>query len=1167
MSKLSSFILFFFIAAHSAFPLPPDLWKTAVRPDYAPIDAYVKQCGPSCGKTPEEVADKITATCSSDIEKARAIFDWLAYNIGYDTTYRIASPEEAFSCRRSVCEGYAMLFCQMAERVGLKATFVEGDAKNNMHYRPGYSLGQGGGHAWNIVSLADRDIIIDATWGAGYVSGGAFDRVFKPEWFDPHPAIAVFTHIPSNLNNELLEPTVSDALFRELPYVQPRLAYSGIDPCEIFTFFYEHPECNAVMCYAAFDQALSQGLRLEKIPLCDSLKPDTVYEFRYRPTGDARINISGSTETENADGSLSLFFKGAAGSRINVTQTKVSGILLEYSVTGDAGTFSKRPIIPAEPPRAVRRPEPIFVVMDFVKKGDTPTSGFFISTIESAEEQWKNFERDSSFAASFLHKDKALKKNYKFNPSWRPASGFTIDQVAAYCNWKSAEERLKPCYSLDGDGRIVCDFAASGYRAPTYDEWLYAATDGTGKFPETEETLAESAWFAWDSGSVAHVVGERKPNACGAHDLFGNVPEICYDQASDSYVTVGGDADDTYQDIESMPKTPTDPNGVLNGCIRVVKNAPTDADGLNRIGLAYLSGDDLDQDYAKALTWINAAIDAGNASAVNTLGFMYVNGYGVARDKEKAFSYFKQAAEKSDINACLNVALCLDGGIGTEQNKKEAVPWYEKAAEIGNALAQYDLAVIYAAGETVPENPEAAFRWMGKASEAGNADATAALAAYYQKGYGTPKDDGKALELFMRLARKDSVFGMTHAADAYAAGTGVKQNWETALFWYRSAAIKGDLYAGAKSAACLYYGTGTERDVAKSIETLKKLRDSGWTESNDLIDRASAASAWLSSLGDVGKTVEKNIPEGADPAEYVRVFADLDAALKELSGKGLATPLPYNALTPDEIQKKIVEPLKDALSKKAFPERAKLLLVIEPLDLSGSAALAQTGFRTDALSAKNRRMNGDTYRFDESLFGHYDILVPVRQDCVSKIVSAIAPLIGSGAQTDVLSLDVSLFATAGQKGAAVPAYQACLHDLWKAEIDKGLRPRLILLGNATDANQISLNAIFPGDEAPYAEKINLFGTPLTMTGELSLGFRGSKLLACMLSYPFAPGKAFRVMLDESGVCQGTTTKAPTTVPDGKKLEEMRALKAGAVATIAKPGKVVMVYSVVRPPRQ
>ena len=96
--------------------------------------------------------------------------------------------------------------------------------------------------------------------------------------------------------------------------------------------------------------------------------------------------------------------------------------------------------------------------------------------------------------------------------------------------------------------------------------------------------------------------------------------------------------------------------------------------------------------------------------------------------------------------------------------------------------------------------------------------------------------------------------------------------------------------------------------------------------------------------------------------------------------------------------------------------------------------------------------------------------------------------------------------------------------------------------------------------------MNMFGTPFAMTGELSLGFRNGKLLTCMLSTSFATGKAFRVLLDESGVCQGTTTKAPTTVPDEKTQAAMRALKTGVTATIAKPGKVVMLYSVVRPKR-
>src|SRR5574344_2278059 len=82
-----SFVLSAQTVSETASSSRIDLWTVAKRPDYTEIDKYVKGCGANCGNTPEEVADKVTAPCKSDIEKARAIFDWLAYTIAYDTSY------------------------------------------------------------------------------------------------------------------------------------------------------------------------------------------------------------------------------------------------------------------------------------------------------------------------------------------------------------------------------------------------------------------------------------------------------------------------------------------------------------------------------------------------------------------------------------------------------------------------------------------------------------------------------------------------------------------------------------------------------------------------------------------------------------------------------------------------------------------------------------------------------------------------------------------------------------------------------------------------------------------------------------------------------------------------------------------------------------------------
>jgi len=1162
--KISIFLFFLFFIAAPVFSRPADVWKTAVRPDYAAVDSYVLKCGPDCGKTPEEVADKITAECTSDIEKARAVFDWLAYTVAYDTSYRISSPDEAFRQRRSVCQGYAMLFCRMAEHAGLKVELISGEAKNNMFYRPGTSLGQGGGHAWNIVRLVDRDIIVDPTWGAGYVHGGRFCRFFQPWWFDPHPAAAVFTHLPPDPSDELLEPPVSGDLFRELPYIQPDLAYSGLDPCEIYSFFSGHPECGAVLCYDDFDQAVSQGIRIEKMPLCSVLKSGTEYEFRYRPSGEIKVRISGSRETQNDDGSVSLYFQGKNGTRITVGWTKGNGILLSYTVSSAQFTFSKRTVIAAESPQAVRRPDPVSVVMDFVGRGSTPVSGFFMSSIESAEEQWKQFERDSGFSAAFFHKDKILRKKYRFNPSWMPAVGFTLDQVAAYCNWKSAAEGLKPCYALGENGEIVCDFSAGGYRVPRYDEWLYAATGGTDTFPETEDMLAECAWYSWDSGGIVHTEGERNPNVYGIHDLFGNVPEICFDAVSGTYVTAGGGAGDTYEDIKAARMTPAGPDGILNGCIRVVRNAPADAAGMAHIGAEYLNGGGLDQDYAKALTWINAAVAAGSISAVNSLGYMYANGYGVDQDTEKAVSYFKSAAEQGDVNGCFNTGFMLDKGIGQKQDKTGAVVWYRKAAELGSGNAQYILACAYADGESIPEDPGQAFYWMDKSAAGGNDDAVPALALYYKNGYGTEKNEGRALELFLRLARKGSVFGMNEAAACFAAGAGTKQNWSTALYWYRKAEKAGSADAGEKIAECLYYGRGTDRNIDAAVEKLKELHDSGQTDADELLARAVSVQAWLIPLADTGKLIQANIPAGADPFVYKKSFTEMDAVLKELTGKEPALPLLFNGMSADDIQKKTVAPLHNMREGTPFPVRSKLLLIIVPPDYTKSGELVQTVCRTDALASDDRRMNGERYRFDQPLSGQYDILIPIRYDSVSSMMSALMPCMDNSMQTDVLDLDVVLFSTAAQKNAPKPVYQSCLHDLWKEEIDRGLHPRLIWFGDTTGNCRQRLDGVFTGSEASYAGKIHMFGTPFAMSGELSLGFRSGRLLVCLLSKPFAADRAFRVYLDESGSCQGAVTKAPTCVPDIKLIPVLKSLKKGASATISCPDNVTAVFAVVHP---
>lgn len=79
-------------------------------------------------------------------------------------------------------------------------------------------------------------------------------------------------------------------------------------------------------------------------------------------------------------------------------------------------------------------------------------------------------------------------------------------------------EHLRDDFQDILNSELICDFTANGYRLPTREEWLYAATDG-GKYDESdysEERLCEKIC----------TVGSKKPNPLGVYDMLHNVGEL-----------------------------------------------------------------------------------------------------------------------------------------------------------------------------------------------------------------------------------------------------------------------------------------------------------------------------------------------------------------------------------------------------------------------------------------------------------------------------------------------------------------------------------------------------------------------------------------------------------------------------------------------------------------
>lgn len=139
-----------------------------------------------------ELAQELTEGISSEREKAKAIYDYVAKTVSYDVNKLETddfswddSALKTLDSQTGVCQDYSYLAIALLRASNMESRFIEGTAFGGFWPQK---------HAWVEVKVDGSWLTMDPTWGAGYIKDDKFVAAFNEKYFDPNQAEFEKTH-------------------------------------------------------------------------------------------------------------------------------------------------------------------------------------------------------------------------------------------------------------------------------------------------------------------------------------------------------------------------------------------------------------------------------------------------------------------------------------------------------------------------------------------------------------------------------------------------------------------------------------------------------------------------------------------------------------------------------------------------------------------------------------------------------------------------------------------------------------------------------------------------------------------------------------------------------------------------------------------------------------
>lgn len=130
------------------------------------------------------IANDLMKDTMSDRDKAKAVYEYTAKTISYDVKKLKNSEFEwddsalkVLNLKTGICQDYAYLAIALLRAGDMEARYIAGSAGSGFNYAR---------HAWVEVKVDGEWLIMDPTWGAGYVENDTFVANYTEDYFEPN---------------------------------------------------------------------------------------------------------------------------------------------------------------------------------------------------------------------------------------------------------------------------------------------------------------------------------------------------------------------------------------------------------------------------------------------------------------------------------------------------------------------------------------------------------------------------------------------------------------------------------------------------------------------------------------------------------------------------------------------------------------------------------------------------------------------------------------------------------------------------------------------------------------------------------------------------------------------------------------------------------------------